>query len=638
LDGHCAIALNTASFSGNLVVFLTENNAVSIIDELKRRNVFRVGVAYLVGAWVVLQIIDFIVDAISAPNWVIQVFILVAAIGLPVVLAISWAFELTPEGVKRESEIDRSQSIAATTGRRLDRIIIVFLTLAVVFLVGERLMRSPVDMPPSIEGISEPHDIAARENTIAVLPFVNMSSDQEQEYFSDGITEEILNRLAGIRELRVAARTSVFSFKDQNEDIREIARKLGVKTILEGSVRRSGDEIRITAQLIRASDGFHLWSNAYDRKLENIFAIQDDIATRIAEALQVSMGLSDRQVDAPRTIDPEVYDLYLRARALHRQRGEVLLDAIDLFEQALAIDPNFAPVWAGLSHTYIVLPNYVSAEQQDNVGDALGKSLSAAERALELDPTLPSAIHAMANNLFFRFEWAEAERQYLKALEFDPDSADIMEDYVSLLTFSGQLEASRTVADRMIELDPYVAVFQNAMIALLEAQGEQELKEETIRIALEINPDLPNIQFVKFGDLLRDGRFDEARVFAHQMNTVRNDLTEFLELIDWIESGAQSDFGEGPVLSYNPSIAFYTGRYDLWLTSLTKARNQWSEWYISPLLELYSPNGSPEMLRRFRSDSRTKAYLEELKLPEYWRQVGWPDICQPSGEDDFVCS
>jgi tetratricopeptide (TPR) repeat protein len=226
----------------------------------------------------------------------------------------------------------------------------------------------------------------------------------------------------------------------------------------------------------------------------------------------------------------------------------------------------------------------------------------------------------------------------LKALEFDPDSADIMEDYVSLLTFSGQLEASRTVADRMIELDPYVAVFQNAMIALLEAQGEQELKEETIRIALEINPDLPNIQFVKFGDLLRDGRFDEARVFAHQMNTVRNDLTEFLELIDWIESGAQSDFGEGPVLSYNPSIAFYTGRYDLWLTSLTKARNQWSEWYISPLLELYSPNGSPEMLRRFRSDSRTKAYLEELKLPEYWRQVGWPDICQPSGEDDFVCS
>jgi len=289
----------------------------------------------LVGAWVVLQIIDFIVDAISAPNWVVQVFILVAAIGLPVVLAISWAFELTPGGVKRESEIDRSQSIAATTGRRLDRIIIVFLTMAVVFLVGERLMRSPVEMPPSIEGTSEPHDITARKNTIAVLPFVNMSSDQEQEYFSDGITEEILNRLAGIRELRVAARTSVFSFKDHNEDIREIARKLGVETILEGSVRRSGDEIRITAQLIRASDGFHLWSNAYDRKLENIFAIQDDIATRIAEALQISMGISGRQVEAPRTIDPEVYDLYLRARALHRQRGEVLLDAIDLFEQAL---------------------------------------------------------------------------------------------------------------------------------------------------------------------------------------------------------------------------------------------------------------------------------------------------------------
>ena len=630
--------LNIAPFSGNLVAFLAGNNAVSFFDELKRRNVVRVGVAYLVAAWVVLQIIDFVVDAISAPNWIVQVFILVAAIGLPVVLAISWAFELTPEGVKRESEIDRSQPIPATTGRRLDRLIIVLLTLAVVFLIGERLMTSPIDMPTSIEPTSEPPDIAARENTIAVLPFVNMSSDQEQEYFSDGITEEILNRLAGIHELRVAARTSVFSFKDHNEDIREIARKLGVETILEGSVRRSGDEIRITAQLIRASDGFHLWSSAYDRKLENIFAIQDDIATRIAEALQVSMGISDRQASAPRTVDPEVYDLYLRARALHRQRGEVLLEAIELFEQALAIDPDFAPAWAGLSHTYIVLPNYISEEQQDSIGDVLEKSLSAAERALELDPTLPSAIHAMGNNLFFRFEWANAERQYLKALELDPDSADIMEDYVTLLTFSGQLDASRKVADRMIELDPYVAVFQNAMIALLEAQGEQELKDETIRIALEINPDLPNVQLVRFDDLLRDGKFDEARSFAHQMSTVRHDLSEYLELIDWMENGARSDIDAGPALLYNPSFAFHAGRYDLWLTALTKARDQWPEWYISPLLELYSPIGSPERLRRFRSDPRTKAYLEELKLPEYWRQVGWPEICQPSGEDDFFCS
>jgi TolB-like protein len=630
LVGHCAIALDTASDSGNLVAFLTENNAVSIIEELKRRNVFRVGVAYTVGSWVVLQIIDFVIDAISAPNWVVQVFILVAAIGLPVVLAISWAFELTPEGVKRESEIDRSRSIVATTGRRLDRLIIVFLTLAVVFLVGERLVRSPVDTPPN--------DIAARDNTIAVLPFVNMSSDQEQEYFSDGITEEILNRLAGIRELRVAARTSVFSFKNHNEDIREIARKLGVETILEGSVRRSGDDIRITAQLIRASDGFHLWSNAYDRKLENIFAIQDDIATQIAEAMRVSMGISDRQVYVPRTIDPEVYDLYLRARALHRQRGEALLEAVELFEQALAIDPEFAPAWAGLSHTYIVLPNYISEEQQDSIGDILEKSFSAAERALELDPILPSAIHAMGNNLFFRFEWAEAERQYLKALELDPDSADIMEDYVSLLTFSGQLDAARKVADRMIELDPYVAVFQNAMISILVAQGEQELKDETIRIALEINPDLPNIQLRRFDDLLRDGRFDEARAFAHQMNTVRHDLSEFLEMIDWMEGGAQSDIGAEPALLYSPSFAFHAGRYDLWLALLTKERDRWPEWYISPLLELYSPIGSPETLRRFRSDDRTKAYLEELKLPEYWRQVGWPAICQPIGEDDFECS
>jgi TolB-like protein len=595
----------------------------------------RVGLAYVVGAWVTLQIVDFGLDAISAPNWIMQMFILLAAVGFPVVLIVAWVFELTPEGIRRESEIDRTQSVTAPTGRRLDRVIIALLAVAVLLLIGERFFIVPDDTAPVVTGVADEVEAVANKNTIAVLPFVNMSSDKEQEYFSDGITEEILNRLAGIRELHVAARTSVFSFKGQNQDIRKIAQQLGVETVLEGSVRRAGDDIRITAQLIRASDGFHLWSEAYDRKLENVFAIQDDIASRIAEALQVSMGISGQPKAMPRSVNPEVYDLYLRARALHRQRGVVLLEAVALFEKALAIDPEFAPAWAGLSHSYIVLPNYISKEEYQAMGDVLAKSVDAAERALELDPALPTAIHALANTLLFRLEWAEAERYYRQALELDPDSADIMEDYVTLLTFSGQLEAARKVADRMIELDPYVPVFQNAMVALLEAQGESELKTKTIGIALEINPDLPNLQLVRFDDMLRTGQFAMARDYVKQMNEVRFTHADLIEQLDWVQSQGKS--AKTPDALYSPSVAFHADRYDIWLATVMESKEEWVEWFISPLLELYSPAAPAEKLYRFRSDPRTKAYLEDLRLPEYWREVGWPDMCQPIGKGDFSC-
>ena len=595
----------------------------------------RVGLAYVVGAWVILQIVDFGLDAISAPNWIMQMFILLAAVGFPVVLIVTWVFELTPEGIRRESEIDRTQSISAPTGRRLDRVIIAFLAVAVLLLFGERFFVGPDDTVTVVTGDTDAIVTAASRNTIAVLPFVNMSSDVEQEYFSDGITEEILNRLAGIRELQVAARTSVFSFKGQNQDIRKIAEQLGVETVLEGSVRRAGDDIRITAQLIRASDGFHLWSEAYDRKLENIFAIQDDIASRIADALQLSMGISNQPKVMPRSVNPEVYDLYLRARALHRQRGEVLLEAVVLFEQALAIDPEFAPAWAGLSHSYIVLPNYISKEEHQKLGDVLAKSVDAAERAMELDSALPTAIHAMANTLFFRLEWAEAERYYKQALELDPDSADIMEDYVSLLTFSGQLEASRKVADRMIELDPYVPVFQNAMVAILEAQGENELKAKALQTALDINPDLPNLQMVRFDDMLRTGQFTAARDYVKQMSELRFEHANLIEQLDWVENHGESAKIPDPL--YSPSVAFHAGRYDIWLATVMESKEEWVEWFISPLLELYSTSAPAEKLHRFRSAAGTKAYLEDLKLPGYWRDVGWPDMCQPIGEVDFSC-
>ena len=254
---------------------------------------------------------------------------------------------------------------------------------------------------------------------------------------------------------------------------------------------------------------------------------------------------------------------------------------------------------------------------------------------MELDSALPTAIHAMANTLFFRLEWAEAERYYKQALELDPDSADIMEDYVSLLTFSGQLEASRKVADRMIELDPYVPVFQNAMVAILEAQGENELKLKALQTALDINPDLPNLQMVRFDDMLRTGQFTAARDYVKQMSELRFEHANLIEQLDWVENHGESAKIPDPL--YSPSVAFHAGRYDIWLATVMESKEEWVEWFISPLLELYSTSAPAEKLHRFRSDAGTKAYLEDLKLPEYWRDVGWPDMCQPIGEVDFSC-
>ncbi len=305
---------------------------MSLFQELKRRNVFRVGMAYALVAWVLLQIVDFVLEVISAPDWILQVFVLAAAVGLPVALIVSWVFEMTPEGIKRESEIDRSQSITPDTGRKLDRVIIAFLAAAVVILLADRFVSRPqpiADSPPlAVSGELEKQEdsrgpgVADTEKSIAVLPFVNMSPDPDQEFFSDGISEEILNLLVRLPGLKVAGRTSSFSFKDSGANLREIGEKLRVSHILEGSVRKSGDRVRITAQLIQVEDGFHLWSETYDRQLVDIFAVQDEISAAIANALAVQLALSGSNASRSNstTTNIEAYETYLRSRSLVDRR------------------------------------------------------------------------------------------------------------------------------------------------------------------------------------------------------------------------------------------------------------------------------------------------------------------------------
>ena len=257
---------------------------MSLFNELKRRNVFRVGIAYIVMAWLVLQVADVILNNITAPGWVFHVLLLFLAIGFPFAVFFAWAFELTPEGLKKEKDVDRSKSVTRITARKLDYVVIAVLVLALAYFTFDKFVLDPLRDAELVQATTA-------DKSIAVLPFVNMSNDPEQEYFSDGISEELLNVLAQFPGLQVAARTSAFQFKGQNRDIAGIAKQLHVNHVLEGSVRKAGNRLRITAQLIDADSGFQLWSETYDRELDDIFAIQDEISAAIGDALMIELKL-----------------------------------------------------------------------------------------------------------------------------------------------------------------------------------------------------------------------------------------------------------------------------------------------------------------------------------------------------------
>ncbi|NCF73000.1 MAG: hypothetical protein GWP67_05790 [Gammaproteobacteria bacterium] len=326
---------------------------MSFFAELKRRNVVRVGIAYGVIGWFLAQIAEFAFENFDAPPWVLKSFVVLLLLGLPIALFFAWAFELTPDGVKREKDVDRSTSITPTTGRKLDFVIIGALTVALTYFVWERQADVSQIEPVNQTRVASDTDdsaITSDKRSIAVLPFVNMSSDPENEYFADGLSEELLNQLAQISDLQVAGRTSSFSFKGKNDDLRAIGATLGVANILEGSVRRQGNTVRVTAQLIRAADGFHLWSNTYDRTMDDVFVIQDDISTNVAAAMKIILDEPSRQRMQQAGIrNVEAFVEYQKGRELVQIAHSGLDDlmekmraALSHFDKAIELVPDFA--------------------------------------------------------------------------------------------------------------------------------------------------------------------------------------------------------------------------------------------------------------------------------------------------------
>jgi TolB-like protein len=480
-----------------------------LFSELKRRNVVRVGIAYVVLAWVALQVGDVLFDMFETPAWVGKTLAGILVLGFPFVLIFAWAFELTPEGVMRTEEVDRSESITHSTGRTLNYVIIAALVVAVGYFVWERQHL----VEPGMDA-----DIIA-DKSIAVLPFVNMSSDEEQEWFADGLTEEILNSLARTPDLLVASRTSSFQYKGRNQDISAIAKALGVAHILEGSVRRGGDRLRVTAQLIRASDGFHLWSETFDREPKDVIEIQENVAIEIANALKTAMDPEAlQQMVSTGTASVAAYEAYLQGLTHEARSGasgapEGWDDALAAYERATTIDNKFALAfwakalyWEGQTD----LTTIGSDLEEVSLEDALANYFEAIDAAIANEENEALALKFRANKASNELRVADAVNLYEAYVEQYPNDIEGMLQLTEALSNTRERDRARAHIQRMVDFSRDDPLQLNALINNILFVG---LVDEAVALARDVIRRYPQHAFLLYQShrvLLWAGHTEEA--------------------------------------------------------------------------------------------------------------------------------
>ncbi len=452
----------------------------SVWGELKRRNVVRVAVAYAVVSWLILQVTDVLIPLLGLPRWVGGLVFLLLVIGFLLALILSWAYELTPEGVKKEKEVDRNQSITHVTGRKLDYFIIGVLVLALGYFAYDKFVLGPSRVA---DQAAESGKEETADKSIAVLAFADLSPAGDQEYFCDGISEELLNVLAKIPGLRVLARTSSFQFKGENRDIIDIGEKLNVGLVLEGSVRKAGSRIRITTQLIDASNGFHLWSETYDRELENIFAVQDEISVAIVESLKEHLGLQVESV--PRmtaTANTEAHEAYLRGRYLMVQRKPASVEgAAREFEKAISLDPDYALAHAELAVATLLLS--YSSYRVLTLAESITKGAPHAVQAMALDPTLAEAHAATGFLLMKQWNLEGALTHYRQAIQINPNHSNVYTWMAAVLNDKlGRYDEGFIALETALRLDPLsIVAIANYVRSLIHrnrlAEADRELEK-----------------------------------------------------------------------------------------------------------------------------------------------------------------
>ena len=606
---------------------------MSLFEELKRRNVIRVAVLYLVSSWVLLQLTDVLSSLLNVPESAGSIVVLLLILGFIPVVLFAWVYEMTPEGVKRQKDIDRDQSITSHTGKRINSLIIVLLVVAIAAVALDRMLPEavPVAAPVATEVSSEPEAKTVPMKSIAVLPFADLSPAGDQEYFSDGIAEEILNVLVRIEDLKVASRTTSWGFKGQEAlGVTNMAAKMNVRHVLEGSVRKSGDTVRITAQLIDAATDQHLWSETYDRTLtaESLFQIQDDIAKAIVEQLGIIMEtdlVTARHTADTRNID--AYELYLEASQLFAERRS-LPRAIDLFEQAVAADPGFARAWAGLAATYNVAPGWGFVDR-----DYLALAREAATRAIELSPelSLPYAVLAINLNSRYPVDYEQALALFDEALDRNPKNTTAYLWRTIMYLDLGYFDRAEQGAQQCLEIDPAYEICRSFLALAVLFAGDTER-------ALEIHE-----------TALRHGFFGNTEPFLHLYIATGEERTALIALA---ASNAASGINKATAFEYR-AMTDPAFDYEAEKTLIEQAYIPAGESepvigasYPDYLLRYrrYDQLQSSELAYwwfpyplEFHDSPHRKRLMRLTGLPEYWRKHGFPPQCRAQGADDFEC-
>ena len=593
---------------------MSDRASMRFIAELKRRNVLRAGVLYAGAVWALAQGIAQLGPFFGAPDWTVRWFVIASIIGFPFWVGFAWFYEFTPEGLKRESEIAPGDSIAHSTGRKLDKWIIAVLALAVVLLLTNTFVwRKGVDMAGNIG----PGASNIPLKSIAVLPLLNESGDASQDYFSDGLSEELISALGQVRDLKVIGRNSSFRFRGtQQADTAGIGAKLGVATLLEGTVRKQGNEVRIVASLVKASDGSQLWSQTYERELKDVFAVQSEIATAVANALQASVfGGAIEATDKPPSGNLAAYDAMLQGRyyADRRTRADYL-KSVGYYEKAIALDPDYALAYARLAIAQQWFNDWVANTGERKLASAQARAN--ARKAVQLAPDSAIALGALGiNQAWTDFDYPAAEATLKRAVALDPSNAETLYQLADVTASQGRLEQGIAMMRKALKLEPLNASFHFYTGAFLLAAGHFDEAETEVRRAIELQPGAEGFGSLMGLALMERGQFDQA-IAAAQADPNAQNRRQAIAMISWRrgdKARAQAVLDEMIRRGDQPGLIAGTYAFEgnadqafAWLDRAVQERDPTAA-------SIYE--NSPELVANLRKDPRFAAFCRKAGLP-----------------------
>jgi len=605
---------------------------MAFFAELRRRRVSKVAITYGAIAWAVTEASSVVLPALRLPEWTVTFVVVFLLVGFPVAMVLAWIFDVGPQGIERTEPLAGEPKSTHVRLRLAYGGVVLVLMAALGYLLYER-------------GFDRAH-AGQPHGSIAVLPFTNLSGDPARDYFSDGMSEELLNLLARVPGLQVASRTSSFAYKGRNVDIREVGRELGVETVLEGSVRQAGEQVRITAQLIDAESGFHLWSETYERRLEDIFQVQDEIAAAIVDKLRIELAPQEQALavreKAP-TQNVQAYEFYLQGRDVWKRRGEDnLRKAIDLYQRAIGLDPGFARAHAALASAYVVLPGY-TVEQGDEQ-ELLLMAEQAARKALSIDPKIGEAHAVLAQINSERGDLLDAESGFFFAISLEPNEATPHHWYSILLGKVGRLDQALEQARRAQELDPTSAIIAANLAANYLARGDYD---QALRY-VELSEDLgisKTQSGVRASIALRRGEWDQARELFLAQEGLPPEIAPLTDrFVAAVRDPRLRPQAIAEMRALDPAIVPQAGlvgsyielgaidvAYELLLAELDKDPKSWARGWDVGIA--WGPAGAA-----FRRDPRFGELARRMGLVDYWKQYGYPDGCRLGEATPLVCS